>query len=129
MRASRRGCKPITVHEREQGTNVSAWNAQDNPAGRFHLLTHLQKATLIVKGLSGPRAMQTEFLVILRLFFFSSDLSTHHVCGETGEKFTCNLLLINLENASHLHYWKTIQHHWDSVGIGNDFFKCKFHEI
>ena len=93
-------------------------------------MTHLQKATLIVKGLSGPWAMQTEFLVILRLlFFFSSAVSTHHVCGATGEKFTCNLLLINLENASHLHYWKTIQHHWDSVGIGIDFFKCKFHEI
>lgn len=67
--------------------------------------------------------MQTEFLVILRLlFFFSSAVSTHHVCGATGEVYL--QLTSHLENASHLHYWKTIQHHWDSVGIGIDFFKC-----
>lgn len=45
LRAPRRGCKSITVHKREPGTNVSTWNAQDKPPGRFHLLTHLQKAS------------------------------------------------------------------------------------
>ena len=66
---------------------MSTWNAQDNPAVRFHLMTHLQKATLIVKGLSGPWAMQTEFLVILRLLFFFPRCTTNMVSRHsTGEK-------------------------------------------
>lgn len=74
--------------------------------------------------------MQTESLVILRLLFcFQCCVYSPCLAGATGEKFTWNLLLINLENACHLHYWKTIQHHWDSVGIGRDFSKCEFHEI
>lgn len=96
----------ITVHKRT-GVQTCLAECSGQPCSRSHLVTHLQRPPLIQRAV-WPRAMQTEFLVILRLLLFlSSALSTHHVCGATGKSLPATPSPLNLENASHLHYWKT----------------------